>query len=377
MTGFRVYVAACVLAFWGSSLLAADNCEEVVRPLLKAGEPDSTQAFLATGRRCFGETDDADPDVVKFNELMKGDEPVQARVERALKMAESTWLGPESVLQPKEALVVARTRARETISGVVTSVPPGNASVAPVDWEWTLAGGLRSVTELKLDATLQDSCRNAQAVAECDNAKSTAGQWLRLSNLMRRGLVLYQKEYVDSVKEYADTRARMWHAYRDDGLPQYPWEYWLNSLVMKRNDDRPRVNNNPVGYEKIPTSQLIFMHPGASLEWREDRGDTDEENLKPALYVEVFGINSWEYDSNGEMLGGKGISLMLSYTNREGRESAGYGLMFHSRKTKQFSFGITRAGDETVYLLNVDLAEYFKTQLPYWKDVQKKIDGVK
>lgn len=375
MTGFKRVIGACVLMLWGSLLFAADDCEKIAGPLLKAGEPSATQAYLLTARRCFGETDDADPDVMKFNALLKGDEPVQARVERALKMVESTWLGPASTLQPEQALEVARKQVRETIRSVESVVAPGNEPVAPVNWEWSLASGLPRVSELKLDDTLRSRCASAQAGVECEQAKRSAGQWLRLSNLMRRGLVLYQQEYMDSVKAYADTRVRSWHAYRDDGLPQYPWEYWLNSLMMKRNDQRPRVNNNPVGYEKIPTSQLIFMHPGASLEWREKRGQSGEENLKPALYVEVFGINRWEYDATGAMLGGKGVSLMVSYTNREGRESTGYGLMFHSRKTKQFSLGIARAGGDTVYLLNVDLAEYFKTQLPYWADVQTKIDG--
>ena len=77
------------------------------------------------------------------------------------------------------------------------------------------------------------------------------------------------------------------------------------------------------------------------------------------------------------MVGGKGISIIMSYATRDGVEKVGYGLMFHSRLTKQFTLGITRAGNETVYLVNVDLADYFKEKLGYWKEVQKKIDTLK
>jgi hypothetical protein len=234
---------------------------------------------------------------------------------------------------------------------------------------------LHSVPDLKLDERLQLACAPEKPLAACRQTMMSTNEWLRFSNLMRRALVLYQKDYTDAVKAYADKRVRMWHAYRDDGLPQFPWEYALNSWVMRRTDQRPRVQGNPSGYEAIPTSQLILLHPGAGLEWREDQGAIDDENLKPALYLELFGINRWSYEEDGSMRGGSGISLMLSYTNRDGRESTGYGLMFHSRRTKQFSLGIARAGSDTVFMLNVDLAEYFKTYLPYWNDVQGKIDA--
>jgi hypothetical protein len=203
----------------------------------------------------------------------------------------------------------------------------------------------------------------------------SANAWLRVFGLTTRALGAYSQEYFDSVVKNAEIRLKKWHSYRDDGLPQYPWEYAVNSYFMARNDKRPRVNGNPVGPEEVPTSQYIFLHPGASLEWRDASAETIDSGAKPALYVELFGINRWSFDEDtGAMLGSKGISIIVSYTNREGSESTGYGLLFHSRLTRQFTFGITRAGDETVYLVNVDFAEYFKEKLGYWKKVGAKID---
>jgi hypothetical protein len=296
-------------------------------------------------------------------------------VQKALSLVAGNWFGANSSLQPEPTRNKARTRVQETLNGVKSTVPPGNWPVAPVDWEWSAAAQLRVVEGLTLDEDLQRECASTAPPDRCATALKSANQWLTLSNLMQRGLALYSKEYTDAVKAYADRRVKMWHAYRDEALPQYPWEYLLNSAVMKSTDRRPRVNGNPVGYEQIPTSQIIFLHPGVSLEWRDAKGETQDDNVKPALYVELFGINRWDYDEAGNMRGGKGISLMVSYANRNGKQSTGYGVMFHSRLTKQFTLGITRADGEMVYLVNVDLAEYFKTYLPHWKDVQSKIDG--
>ena len=84
----------------------------------------------------------------------------------------------------------------------------------------------------------------------------------------------------------------MWHAYRDDALPQFSWEYAINSARMKR------TGKNPQGFEPIPTSQIIFLHPGASLEWRDARKGSTDSRTKPAVYLEVLGINKWRWNED-------------------------------------------------------------------------------
>ena len=129
-----------------------------------------------------------------------------------------------------------------------------------------------------------------------------------------------------------------------------------------------RTGKNPQGFEPIPTSQIIFLHPGASLEWRDARKGSTDSRTKPAVYLEVLGINKWRWNEDtGAMIGGKGLSLIVSYTQRDAAKDFGVGLMFHSRRTRQFTLGITR----------VDLAEYVKDKLSYWKSVGQRIDGLR
>jgi len=283
-----------------------------------------------------------------------------------------------SPLLPVAAKDEAHDQLQKTVNAVVAAVSPGNSPVSATEWDYSIAGDLQAVRKVKLDDDLREKCAASASVNLCSDARKSANAWLRVAALTKLALGEYSKKYLDAVKELSDRRLKMWHAYRDDALPQFPWEYALNSHVMRRNDTRRIVDGNPQGYETIPTSQLIFLHPGASLEWRDAKQNTSDSHVKPALYVELFGINHWSFDdSTGEISGEKGISLMVSYANRQGRTSTGYGVMFHTRMTKQFSLGITRAGGEMVYLVNVDLAEYFKKNLSYWKDIQNKMDGGK
>jgi hypothetical protein len=46
--------------------------------------------------------------------------------------------------------------------------------------------------------------------------------------------------------------------------------------------------------------------------------------------------------------------------------------MFHSRFSRTYTFGITRSGDSTNIVFNVDVAEFFKDKLSYWKGVETK-----
>jgi hypothetical protein len=71
------------------------------------------------------------------------------------------------------------------------------------------------------------------------------------------------------------------------------------------------------------------------------------------------------------MIGGSGISLVATYADRNHDTKVGYGLLFHSRMTKNYTLGITRSGDTTNVVFNADLAEFFKDKMAYWKGVEE------
>lgn len=372
----RFALLACVA--FAPHVSNAGRCEDQSKATLADTPAITASAYLTAVQPCFGKTGDDAPVVVKFNAALSGADTVDLRVKRALNVISAAIDSPQLPLTPAPALATVREKLQGAVESVSASAPPGTDAVGPQAWDWSVAAGLPPVPELQLDDDLAKACTAGPNDPACAAARETAHAWLRVAGMTGLALGEYSKEYLTGMAALSARRLKMWHAYRDEAMPQYPWEYWLNSKAMDKADKRPLGpdKKNPLGYETIPTSQFIFLHPGASLEWRDARQETTDSKAIPALYVELFGINRWAFDSaTGEMIGGKGISVIVSYANRDGAKSTGYGLMFHSRLTKQFTLGITRAGNETAYLVNVDLAEYFKQNLGYWKDIQKKIDG--
>src|SRR5262249_11216603 len=157
-----------------------------------------------------------------------------------------------------------------------------------------------------------------------------------------------------------------------EALPQYPWEWVLNSWYIGWQDKRGR---DAAGPRPPPTSELVFLHPGVGVEWRD--GIKNGSKAQPSVYLEGAGFYRWDWaESTGAMEGAKGISVIASYTQRDKETKVAYGLLFHWRKSSQlrpFSLAVTKASGNTSILLNVDLAEYFKDKLGYFQAAEEKV----
>jgi hypothetical protein len=91
------------------------------------------------------------------------------------------------------------------------------------------------------------------------------------------------------------------------------------------------------------------------------------------VYLEIVGRNRWSWnETTGAMIGGSGVSVVATYADRNHDTKVGYGLLFHSRLTKNYTLGITRSGGTTSVVFNADLAEFFKDKMDYWKGVEEK-----
>jgi hypothetical protein len=375
----RSAIAMIFLLLLSSGIYAA-NCESIAGAPPSGTAPSAFSAYLVKLGNCLGTADDDDELSKRVNTLLAGkSDPSFERSRRALHALLVDVMSNPADLMPDSDRTVAVNRLQEAVDGVEKLGGAGAGSLAVTDWQWTLNGDVPAIPSLQVTGSLMAACAGSADDVGCKSARRNSLEWIRLARLTERALGDYAQPTFDQTQSYVQRRVNMWHAYRDVALPQYPWEYAVNSWRMKREDQREvgPGNKNPLGMEPIPDSQLMFLHPGASLEWRDARKETADSKAMPALYVELIGINSWDWDTtSGAMVGGKGISIIMSYANRDGGEKVGYGLMFHSRISKQFTLGITRAGDETVFLVNVDLAEYAKKQLGYWKDIQTKVDGL-
>jgi hypothetical protein len=270
--------------------------------------------------------------------------------------------------------------ARSAAQGVADSVPAGEGPTSPLVWQ-VEDGLVRAVSGLDVVAILNGGCPNAgpDDSPACRKAIAAAKAWLRAVQLVETALTRYTAPTLDELLQRSTTRLAMWHSYRDEGLPQYPWEWLLNSARLnkadKGSDGRPRdANGQPMGPMQVPTDQIILLHPGVGLEYREHPDEptaSTDSKMSPIIYLEVVGRHSWSWDeSTGAMLGGRGISFVATYADREDDTEVGYGVLFHLRRAKAFTFGITRSGDATNIIFNADVADFFKDKLGYWKKVE-------
>jgi hypothetical protein len=302
----------------------------------------------------------------------------------AMRVKDGALYGPQDL---REAFAA---NAQAAAADVAREVPSGKGSTSPIPWQIE-EGRVRAVPNLNLIGVLNSACPAGSDPAgdNCQNGIKTAKAWLRAAQLADAALSRYTQAFLDALLARSTQRLAMWHAYRDEALPQYPWEWLINSYRLNKGDKGPKgrerdANGQPIGPMNVPTDQIIFLHPGVGLEYR-DRSDkepaagtTADSKTAPIVYLEFLGRYRWSWDATtGKMIGGNGISLVGTYADRENDTEVGYGLMFHSRQTKTYTLGITRSGDTTNVIFNADLAEFFKDKLSYWRGVEARIDEVK
>jgi hypothetical protein len=281
----------------------------------------------------------------------------------------------------RDAFAQSATGAAEDVARQLAA---GTGNTRAVVWHVN-SGMVAAVPGLDIVQLLDSSCATVAAAKTqpCKDAIQSAKAWLRVVQLAETTLTRYSASTIQDLLTRSTNRLAMWHAYRDEALPQFPWEWLLNSRRLDKADKgpngRPRDGNGqPMGPMKVPTDQIILLHPGVGLEYRNEPDkqaavDSDESKTAPIIYLEVLGRYRWAWDeSTGKMLGGNGISLVVTYADRQDDTEVGYGLMFHSRFSTTYTLGITRSGDSTNVIFNVDLAQFFKDKLSYWQGVESK-----
>jgi hypothetical protein len=110
-----------------------------------------------------------------------------------------------------------------------------------------------------------------------------------------------------------------------------------------------------VAYVEPPSWAAVFFHPSVALDYV---GSADPgSRLKPALALEVIGVNWWNYnDKTNKAEDLRGISAIVSYADRAGARSTGVGLMV--RWDTGYSLAVTRHGSETGVMVSIDLAQF-------------------
>jgi hypothetical protein len=205
--------------------------------------------------------------------------------------------------------------------------------------------------------------RNCPATAtrtpDCDAALEYLGAFHRVARLAR--MVVYQgivRLRLQAIQPQADALDRSWQAYFDQARSQTILEYLVNGWIWHRDSVRQQ------GFPPPPTWQLILLHPGVSLEYADVPRDADR--FKPAVHLEVLGINRWGYEADGAMRSALGFSLGLLYADREDTRDTRALLQIHYRN--RYSLGITYGDGDTGVVLSADLLKLGTGLSGEWRD---------
>ena len=330
---------------------------------------------------CYGVPEEKQPLTQEIRALIDKD-PTSDRLATALRTL-ATRVRTGDLYGSQATRDAFAKSAQEAADDVARNLPSGQGKTSPVVWH-VENGAVSAVPGLSITGILDSGCPAAAdpKTKPCQDAIRSAKAWLRVAQLADAALSSYSGSAIDALLARSTHRLAMWHAYRDEALPQFQWEWLLNSWRLTRADRGPNgrardADNQPIGPMRVPTDQIVFLHPGVGLEYRDKpdkqpaAGTSGESKTAPIVYLELLGRYRWSWDeSTGKMIGGSGVSLVATYADRDNDTDVGYGLLFHSRRTKAYTLGITRSGNATNIIFNADLAEFFKDKLSYWKGVE-------
>jgi hypothetical protein len=331
---------------------------------------------------CYGAADENHSLTKEIRALVDATPPAPGNLSLALQKLASR-VQDDELYGAKPARDEYAGLARSAAAGIEGGVGPGTGSVVTAKWHVS-AGQTSALPAVNVGRILDDGCGQtppgATPTPACQKAINESKAWLRVFQLTERTLTQYSAPALNAILQRSTARLAMWHAYRDDGLPQFQWEWLLNSWRLNkadkgRNGRERDKDGQPIGPMKVPTDQIIFLHPGVGLEYRDKpnkASGSDDSKTSPIVYLELIGRNRWSWnESTGQMIGGSGVSIIATYADRNHDTKVGYGLQFHSRLTKNYTLGITRTGDTTSVVFNADLAEFFKDKMAYWKGVEE------
>lgn len=190
-----------------------------------------------------------------------------------------------------------------------------------------------------------EATHSCQTPAGCREALVGATRVFTLAVLQRRLLEGVLESHLRSFVGYVEQVDRRWESYFADARGFYPWEELLNGELHRR-----RVGER--GIVPPPDCQVLLLHPGVALVYRDDAAD----RLDEALTLELIGFYRWNWVDD-RIARPWGASLATSWSGARG-EDPGLGLLIHL--PFGWSLGASWAdtpGDDLTFLVSADLAK--------------------
>ena len=207
--------------------------------------------------------------------------------------------------------------------------------------------------DLRDDLRFVERCEPPSGhVSECRAAYDDAAVILRFANLIYQAFAYHGVPFREATLRDATLAIGRWDNYFESARSQFIWELFLNDL---------RYDAVPEGFPDPPSSQIILMHPNASLEYAPDA----EDRVKGILTLEVLGYNFWRWHrDSSDMSTALGVSAVVNFADREGYDTVSYGAMAHyaNRYSVGVAFGKGPNGVSTSMFVSVDLARVITSQ---------------
>lgn len=122
-------------------------------------------------------------------------------------------------------------------------------------------------------------------------------------------------------------------------------------------------------FRSPPKIQWFALRPNVLIE--NVSAAVDGDQVKESLALEIIGFNYWQDACLGLACG---ASLIVNYSDRNGVEDRGWGLMFHVDNS--YSFGVTKHSGEIGLFMTVDLLKLFQDTKSSFNNYKEKYSSL-
>ena len=325
--------AALTLAPWRAEAQSCDRTKAVGNPTEALAQ---VRSLNSAG--CLGGPACDSPLCQKVRPLLEGPSPKREQVAEALR---SILQGTRTAGDLRQDGGTLLTRMGLSLAQFVDN---GQAAAAA----WTMEDLVLFSDEqyqVDFEARLQ-KCGDGPT---CTAASNSAQTLIELATLFGRTLTKANQSARNAFAAQLDLLDKQWRAYLGSSRGQSPWELALNSALYRKT----------AGFDRPPTSQWIFAHPGAAFELTQHAPDRQPSE---SLLLELAGVYRWSWREE-KMRQRWGGSVTLAWRDAgEGRQKLGYGVLAYLPRASTIGY-VWRpqdGRDEHALVLSADLVKFLR-----------------
>lgn len=173
---------------------------------------------------------------------------------------------------------------------------------------------------------------------------------------------LLHEDRAKKFHEDAVLHEKRWHAYLYDTQFQYFWELGLNrwleetcfdSFIFKCDKQKRDPKGTPIGPREPPTHRAILLHPDIGVQYID--AEPKGERFKPALVIQWFGYQWWDWKDNSDKISGlRGLSFASTISDNANYKALGWGAQI---QINEYAVAFTSHSGKLGITLNLQLGD--------------------